>query len=80
MAARPSRLGDTVFAFVHMALLAGALVLAVLSLLKGDTWRFLIICCCLLIYYVIVLDKPLRQEIARRQGLRREAKERSLKP
>jgi uncharacterized membrane protein YfcA len=53
-----------------MALLIGAVGVAVVSLVKGDTWRFLVICCCLGIYYVVVLDKPVRREIARRRSLR----------
>ncbi len=73
MAERRGRLGDTVFALVHLALLAGAAVTAVLALLKGDTWRFLIVSCILLVYYFAVLDKPVRKEIARRRDLRRSA-------
>lgn len=80
MAERPSRLGDTLFALVHLALLAGAVIVAVQALLKGNTWRFLVVSCALLVYYFAVLDKPVRREIARRKGLRAAAKERSLKP
>lgn len=70
MAARPSRLGETLFALFHLALLVGAVGIAVLALVRGNTWRFLVICCCLAIYYVVVLDKPVRQEVARRRSLR----------
>ncbi|MDD8025286.1 MAG: hypothetical protein PHI34_02145 [Acidobacteriota bacterium] len=79
MAAQRSRLGDTLFALFHVALLAGAAVTAVLSLLKGNTWRFLVIICCLGIYYVMVLDKPVRLEIARRKNLRRNSIEKGPK-
>ena len=37
---------------------------------KANTWRFLVILCCLAIYYFVVLDKPVRLEIARRRSLR----------
>ncbi len=80
MAERQSRLGDTLFALFHLALLAGAAVVAGLALLKGNTWRFLVVSCALLVYYFAVLDKPVRQEIARRRGLRAEAKENHPKP
>jgi hypothetical protein len=80
MAAQPSRLGDTLFALFHLALLAGAAGAAVLSLLKGNTWRFLLITCCLGIYYFMVLDKPVRKERARRKSLRGNPPEKSPKP
>jgi uncharacterized membrane protein YoaK (UPF0700 family) len=80
MAERGGRLGDTVFALVHLALLAGAIIVAVLALLKGNTWRFLVVACALLVYYFAVLDKPVRGEIARRKGLRAAGKGKSLHP
>jgi hypothetical protein len=70
MAGQRSRLADTIFALAHVALLIGAVGIAVAALLRGNTWRFLIIVCCLVIYYFAVLDKPVRAEIARRRSLR----------
>ncbi len=80
MAERRGRRGDTVFALVHLALLAGAVIAAVLALLKGNTWRFLVIACALLVYYFAVLDKAVRQEIARRRSLRTAGKGKSPQP
>lgn len=64
------RLGDTLFALFHLALIATIIVYAVLSLVQGNTWRFLVILAGLTIYYFFVLDKPLRKEIERRRRLR----------
>ncbi|MGD0782647.1 MAG: hypothetical protein ABSA30_07295 [Candidatus Aminicenantales bacterium] len=65
-----SRLGDTAFALFHLALIAVIAVYAVVSLVQGNTWRFLVILCGLAIYYFLVLDKPVRAEIERRRRLR----------
>jgi hypothetical protein len=67
---RLGRLGDTLFALFHLALIAAIIVYAVLSLVQGNTWRFLVILVGLTIYYFLVLDKPLRKEIERRRRLR----------
>lgn len=71
MAEPRSRLGDTIFALAHVALLVGAVIIAVAALLRGNTWRSLLIACCLAVYYFWILDKPVRAEIARRRELRR---------
>jgi len=67
---RLGRLGDTLFALFHLALIAAIIVYAVLSLVQGNTWRFLVILAGLTIYYFLVLDKPVRKEIERRRRLR----------
>jgi hypothetical protein len=64
------RLGDTLFAIFHLALIAAIIVYAVVSLAQGNTWRFLVILCGMTIYYFLVLDKPVRLEIERRRRLR----------
>jgi hypothetical protein len=64
------RLGDTLFALFHMALIAAIIVYAVVSLTQGNTWRFLVTVCGLTVYYFWVLDKPVRAEIERRRRLR----------
>jgi hypothetical protein len=73
-------LGDTLFALFHVALLAAMAVSGILSLIKGNTGRFMIIFGGLAIYYFLVLDKPVRAEIERRRSLRAEAPPRSKKP
>ncbi len=64
------RLGDTLFALFHLALIAAIIVYAFVSLVQGNTWRFLVMLCGLTIYYFLVLDKPVRAEFERRRRLR----------
>lgn len=71
MAIRPNRAADTLFALFHLAMIVVVIGYAVLSLARGDTWRFLVVAACLAIYYFLVLDVPVRREIARRRNLRR---------
>lgn len=65
-----ARWSDTAFALFHLAMIAAIIVYAVVSLIQGNTWRFLVILAGLNIYYFVVLDKPVRMEIKRRRLLR----------
>jgi len=71
MANPPHRAADTLFALFHLAMIVVVAGYAVLSLVRGNTWRFLVVAACLAIYYFLVLDVPVRREIARRRNLGR---------
>lgn len=62
---------DTLFAFLHLGGLLAALVYAVVSLLRGDVPRFVLILCLLAIYYVFLLHPAVKKEIARRRSLKK---------
>ena len=62
---------DTLFAFVHLGGLLAALVVAFLSLAKGNVPRFLLILALLAIYYIFVLHPAVKKEIARRRSLKK---------
>ena len=70
MSERSRRLGDTLFALFHLVLLLAVFGYGISWLIRGNTWRFLIIMAGLVIYYFFVLDKPVRAEIERRRRLR----------
>jgi len=61
---------DTVFAFVHLALLVGALLYAVYAIAAGHVLRGILLLALLIIYYLLVLHANVRQEIARRRRRR----------
>lgn len=65
-----SKLGDTIFALVHVLALAAFVVLAVIDLVRGNTTRFGVIAGALVLYYVLVLHKPVAKEIERRRSLK----------
>ena len=62
---------DTVFAFVHLALLVGALVYAVYAIATGHVVRGILLLALLVFYYALVLHSAVRQEISRRRKRRR---------
>lgn len=62
---------DTIFAFLHMGGLLVALVYAVVSLVRGNVTRFVLIMALLAFYYVFVLHPSVKKEIARRRSLRK---------
>lgn len=61
---------DTVFALVHLALLAGALVYAVYAIATGHVLRGALLLALLGFYYALVLHSAVRQEISRRRKRR----------
>lgn len=69
-----SRLGDTLFALVHLGLLLAAFVYGIVLIFGGQTARGGVILAILALYYVLILHKPVVREISRR----REAK--GMKP
>jgi hypothetical protein len=60
-------MGDLIFAFFHLFLLAGIIVYAFYSLIQGNSFRFGLIFVCLIAYYFLVLHKPVKTEIRRKR-------------
>ncbi|MDW7760559.1 MAG: hypothetical protein SCM96_07965 [Acidobacteriota bacterium] len=58
---------DWIFAFVHLLGLAAALIYTVLSLVRGETSRGLLLLGILAVYYFLVLHKPVMKEIRRKR-------------
>ncbi len=56
-----------IFAFVHLFLLLGILVIAFYSLFQGNVLRFAVIIAILTVYYFIALHKNVKEEIKRRK-------------
>jgi len=56
-----------IFAFIHLFLLLGILILAFYSLFQGNVLRFAIIIALLTIYYFIALHKNVMEEIKRKK-------------
>jgi hypothetical protein len=66
---RPRRRAfDTVFALVHLGVVAAALAFGVYSLAIGATVRGVYFLAALAVYYVLVLHGAVRKEIARKRG------------
>ncbi len=61
---------DLAFALIHLAALVGVALYAIVSLVRGDTKRFLLLAVLLLAYYVIMLHPAVKKEIARRRSLK----------
>jgi p-aminobenzoyl-glutamate transporter AbgT len=74
-----SPLGDTIFAIVHLLLLIAILVYGLVSLVLGNSRRFVVIMGCLVLYYFLVLHKPVFKEIERRRSLKSAAHKGPLK-
>ena len=58
---------DMIFAFFHLFLLIGILVIAFYSLLQGNVLRFALIISLLTVYYFIALHKNVKDEIQRKR-------------
>jgi len=56
-----------IFAFIHLFLLLGILVVAFYSLFQGNVLRFAIIIALLTVYYFIALHKNVMEEIKRKK-------------
>ncbi|MCJ7681849.1 MAG: hypothetical protein MUP70_14055 [Candidatus Aminicenantes bacterium] len=65
---KKSEIGDWVFAFFHLFLLAGILIYAVYTLIIGNSLRFSLIFGGLALYYFLVLHKNVKKEIKRRKN------------
>ncbi len=63
-----SKLGDTLFAVVHLLALIAVFLYGVVALVRGNRGRFAIVMAGLVVYYFVVLHKPVRKEIARRRA------------
>jgi len=63
-------MSDWIFAFFHLFLVLGAIAFAIYSLFTGNTVRFAFMSAALAAYYWGVLHKPVKNEMARRRGLK----------
>jgi len=61
---------DWAFSFLHLFLLIGVFIYALVSLFMGNTLRFLVILVCLTIYYFLILHKNVMKEIHRKREKR----------
>jgi len=68
--AERSKLGDTLFAIIHLLALAGLVIYALVALVQGNSLRFAVLMGGLALYYVLVLHKPVRREIDRKRKLK----------
>lgn len=62
---------DWIFAFLHLALLIGALGYAFVAFARGQVLRFLTVLLLLAVYYLLVLHKGVKKEIARKRSLKK---------
>jgi len=65
-----SKLGDTIFAIVHVLALIAVFIYGVIGLVQRNTGRFAVVCGGLVLYYFLVLHKAVRKEIHRKRGLK----------
>jgi hypothetical protein len=56
-----------IFAFIHLLLLLGVLVIAFYSLFQGNVLRFAVLIAILTVYYFIALHKNVLEEIKRKK-------------
>jgi 4-hydroxybenzoate polyprenyltransferase len=63
-----------IFAFIHLFLLIGILILAFYSLFQGNILRFAIIIALLAVYYFIALHKNVMEEIKRKKKKKKKKK------
>lgn len=69
-AAPRSKLGDTIFAIVHVIALIAVFIYGVIGLIQRNTGRFAVVCGGLILYYFLVLHKAVRKEIHRKRQLK----------
>jgi len=62
-----SKLGDTVFAVVHVLALVAVFLYGLVALIGRNPARFALVMGGLGLYYVLVLHAPVKKEIARRR-------------
>ncbi len=63
-----------IFAFFHLFLLIGILVIAFYSLFQGNVLRFALIIILLTVYYFIALHKNVKDEIQRKRKEKKKKK------
>ena len=61
------KMGEYLFAFLHLSLLIGLFGYAVFSLIQGNAYRFALILACLAGYYFLALHKNVKKEIQRKK-------------
>jgi hypothetical protein len=64
------KLGDTIFAIVHVIALIAVFVYGLVGLIQRNTGRFAIVCGGLALYYFLVLHKAVIKEIGRKRRLK----------
>jgi hypothetical protein len=69
-AAPRSKLGDTIFAIVHVVALIAVFVYGVTGLVERNTGRFAVVMGGLIVYYFLVLHKAVRKEIDRKRKIK----------
>jgi hypothetical protein len=69
-AAPRSKLGDTIFAIVHVIALIAVFIYGVIGLIQRNTGRFAVVMGGLVLYYFLVLHKAVRKEIDRKRKLK----------
>jgi 4-hydroxybenzoate polyprenyltransferase len=69
-AAPRTKLGDTIFAIVHVIALIAVFIYGLIGLIQRNTGRFAIVCVGLVLYYFLVLHKAVRKEIGRKRRLK----------
>jgi hypothetical protein len=65
-----AKLGDTIFAVIHVLALAAIFIYGLVGLVQGNTGRFAVVMAGLLFYYVLVLHKPVVKEIRRKRAVK----------
>ena len=66
--------GKMIFAFIHLFLLLGIVILAFYSLFQGNILRFAIIIGLLIVYYFFALHKNVLEEIKRKKKKKKKKK------
>lgn len=61
---------DLAFALLHLVVLLGVAVYAVVLLVRGEVQRFALIVALLGAYYIFMLHPAVKKEIARRRALK----------
>jgi len=64
------KIGDTIFAIVHVLALLAVFVYGLVGLVQGNTGRFIVIMAGLALYYALVLHGAVVKEIRRKHALK----------
>jgi hypothetical protein len=64
------KLGDTIFAIVHVIALIAVFIYGLVGLIQHNTRRFAVVCGGLVLYYFLVLHKAVSKEIDRKRRLK----------
>ena len=71
-----AKLGDTIFAVVHVLALLAVFVYGLIGLVQGNTGRFAVVMGGLALYYALVLHKAVAKEIRRKRALKASSSDR----